>query len=92
MARWIVAGLIVLNLILGAGIYLRFGEKTAQAQIGRPAGDFATVAGQANGFSVIYILDVNNGVLAALQPDIASRSIKRVAVRNVGDDIKRLNK
>jgi len=90
MARWIVAGLIILNILLGVGCYLRFGEKTAQAQIGRPGGDFATVAGQGNNNSVIYILDVNDGVLAVLQTDVMNRNVKRLAVRNVGDDIKRM--
>ena len=91
MARWIVAGLIVLNLILGVGVYLRLGEKTAQAQVGR-IGDFAIVAGQANGASVIYILNDNDGWLAAVQTDVVGRQVKRVALRNVGDDIKRMNK
>ena len=92
MARWIVAGLIVLNLILGVGVYLRLGEKTAQAQVGR-VGDYAIVAGQGNGgVSVLYILNDNDGWLAALQTDVVSRQVKRIAVRNVGDDIKRMNK
>jgi hypothetical protein len=78
--------------MLGAGVYLRFGERTAQAQqIGRAGGDFATVAGQANGTqSIIFILDVNDGVLAALQTDVVNKIVKRVAVRNVADDIKRI--
>ncbi|MCL2646160.1 MAG: hypothetical protein FWD61_04035 [Phycisphaerales bacterium] len=90
MAKWIVAGLIVLNLMLGAGVYLRLGEKTVNAQIGRTITQVATVAGQVGGNSVIYILDVNNGNLVALKNDTTNKRIDVLAQTNVTADIRRI--
>jgi hypothetical protein len=86
-----VAGLVVLNLLLAGGVYLRFGgEKKADAQIGKVAMDIATVAGQSNNQSIVYIMDVNTGQLAAVKTDALNNRIERVAVRNVAADIQRL--
>ena len=71
MARWIVAGLIALNLMLGAGVYQRLCEQKANAQIGRGAPQIATVAGQANGSSVVYMLNVSTGELVAIRNEVA---------------------
>lgn len=89
MARWIVAGLMVLNLVLGAGVYLRM-EQKAQAQIGRKASTYATVAGQSANTSIIYVLDVSTGNLAALKSDVLNGKVTLVARRNVAEDIKHL--
>ncbi len=80
MTRWlIVAGLVVLNGMLAAGVYQRFAEPKAQAQIGggaRP--DIASVAGVSNGATVVYLLDVNSGKLEALRIDVTNSRVDRV--------------
>ncbi|MCL2640736.1 MAG: hypothetical protein FWD53_07820 [Phycisphaerales bacterium] len=90
MARWIVTGLIVLNLMLGIGVYLRLGEKSVNAQIGRAAPQIATVAGQANNNSIIYILDVNSGELIALKNDLVNKRIDPLDRVNVARDMARI--
>jgi len=90
MARWIVTGLIVLNLMLGIGVYLRLGEKSANAQIGRAAPQIATVAGQANNNSVIYILDVNTGELIALKNDLVNKRVDPLDRTNVAAAMARI--
>jgi hypothetical protein len=86
-----VAGLVVLNLLLLGGVYMKFGgEKKAEAQIGKVGMDIATVAGMSNNQSIVYILDVNTGQLAAVKTDALNNRIERVAVRNVAEDMKRL--
>jgi hypothetical protein len=90
MARWIVAGLIVLNLMLGIGVYLRLGERSAQAQIGKPAVDIATVAGQSNNNAIVYILNVATGDLVAVRPDPINNRVDLVTKTNVAADMKRV--
>ena len=91
MSKWIVAGLIVLNLILGVGVYQRLVEQKATAQgIGRAVPQVATVAGQAGGNSVIYILDVNTGRMVALKNDIVSKRIDIIDTVDVAADLARI--
>jgi hypothetical protein len=87
MARWIVAGLVVLNVMLGVGVYLQM-EGRAHAAIGASGGNYVTVAGQSNLDSVVYILDVNRGQLAALK--INGGQIKPLATRDIGKDLERI--
>jgi hypothetical protein len=87
MARWIVAGLVVLNLMLGIGVYQRM-ESKAEAQIGRGAGNYATVAGQANMDCVVYILEVNTGRLVALKAN--GGDVKPMASRDIAKDLERI--
>ena len=90
MTRWIVAGLIVVNLLLGAGVYLRLGGETpAKAQIGGGMRNLATVAGQANNQSIVYILDVNTGILVAMDNN-PGQGVKFLARRDVAQDLKRI--
>jgi hypothetical protein len=91
MASWIVAGLVVLNLILGASVWMRVGgEKKAYGQIGAVPTDFATVSGFTNNATTIFLLDGSTGRLAAVQVDLLGRKIVPVGVRNVADDLRRL--
>jgi len=90
MARWIITGLVVLNLLLGVAVYHRLGgEKTAQAQIGGGV-DYATVSGYSGGQAVVYILETRNGNLIALKTDPVNRTVGLAAVKKVGDDLARL--
>ena len=80
MARWIVAGLVVLNLLLGMGIYLRLGgERTAQAQIGAANGDVAAIAGNNGQTTIIYVLQASTGKLAAIRYDPVVRRTDVIA-------------
>ena len=88
MTRWIVvAGLVVLNILLGIGVYQRM-ESKAHAQIGRGVGNYATVAGQANMDCVVYILEVNKGQLVALKAN--GGDVKPLASRDIGKDLERI--
>jgi hypothetical protein len=90
MTRWIiVAGLVVLNGILGVGVYQRLVERPTQAQIGGAKIDISAVAGNANGQSIIYLLDVSSGALVAQRVDSANNRTDIVAKRNVGADLSR---
>jgi hypothetical protein len=92
MTRWIiVAGLVVLNGMLAAGVYQRFAEPKAQAQIGAgPRMDLAAVAGVSNGATVIYLLDVNSGKLAALRVDLTNSRMERLNSRDVASDLSKI--
>jgi hypothetical protein len=87
MARWIVAGLVVLNLMLGIGVYLRM-ESKAQAQIGRGGGAYATVSGTWGGDTYVYILELNKGHLVAIKT--SGGQVKTVAARDVAKDLERI--
>ncbi|MFN4243160.1 MAG: hypothetical protein ACK4PI_07975 [Tepidisphaerales bacterium] len=60
--------LLVLNVLLAAALLARYGKQsTAVAQVGRPS-DYLMVPGSVVGStdSVIYILDLTNGLLGAM--------------------------
>jgi hypothetical protein len=90
MTKWlIVSGLVVLNLILGTAVYQRLGERKATAQIGAGAkAEIATVAGQQNGQSVIFLMNVTTGALRAYRFDMTNRQTTLVGQRNVGQDLR----
>ncbi len=94
MTKWIiVAGLVLLNAVLAAGVYQRTVERHAQAQavgIGGVRPDVAAVSGVSNGQTVIYMLDVNSGILVAQRIDIANSKIDNAGVRNVAADLSRI--
>ena len=91
MSKWIiVTGLVVLNGILGVGVYERLAEPKAQAQIGSSPANIATVAGIINNATVVYALDVNTGALAAIRVDVTNNRVEPVAKRNVAADLAKI--
>jgi hypothetical protein len=91
MARWIVAGLFVLNAVLGIGVYMHLGgEQSAYAQIGGVGHDYVSVAGYLNNDSVVYLLEPNSGRLVAISTNMANRRLSVLARRNITEDIRRL--
>jgi hypothetical protein len=93
MTRWfIVAGLVVLNGILGVGVYQRLGgDRTAQAQIGGGARmELVSIAGVLNGQTVIYVMDANSGMLVARRIDAANARMDPPIRRDVAADLRRL--
>ncbi len=95
MNRWfILAGLIVLNAILGVAVAQRFIERSAQAQMGGigagPVVDVVAVAGLSNGQTVIYLLDTNSGVLIGRRIDVANQRFDPPIRRNVGADLAKI--
>jgi len=90
MARWIVAGLVVLNAILGISVYMHLGgDKTAFGQIGGSARDYVTVAGYSGGDTIIYVLEPSTGRLAALKNGLLEKRVTVVAARNITQDFAR---
>lgn len=66
--RSLLWALLVLNVLLAAALLARYGKQsTAVAQVGRPS-DYLMVPGSVVGStdSVIYILDLTNGLLGAM--------------------------
>jgi hypothetical protein len=91
MTRWfIVAGLVVLNGILGVGVYQRLAERPVQAQIGAARRDVVSIAGMSNGQTVIYLLDANSGLLVATRLDVAKGTFDAPIRRDIGIDLKRI--
>ena len=91
MTRWIiVAGLVVLNGMLGVGVYQKLAERSAQAQIGVGRADIVAVAGVSNGQTVIYLLDATSGKLVATRIDVANSRFDAPMLRDVGADLKRI--
>ena len=91
MARWIVAGLIVLNAVLGIGVYMHIGgEKSAYAQIGGVGRDFVSVAGYLNNDSIVYVLDPSSGRLVAIKTSLVDRRLTILARRSITDDLRRI--
>jgi hypothetical protein len=89
MARWLIAGLIVLNLVLGVAVYLRLGgERAAQAQIGGARGDYSVVAGNgSNNTSIVYILDASTGRLLALRTDPVNHKVDYAGGKIITTDL-----
>lgn len=92
MARWIVAGLVALNVVLALGVWMRMGENKAYGQIGASTPDFATVSGFTNNAETIFLLDASTGRLAAVQVDLTGRKIVPVGTRNVAEDLARIQR
>jgi hypothetical protein len=92
MTRWLlVAGLAALNLVLGAGVYMRLGvERSAQAQIGMTKPEIAAVAGTSNGQTAVYLLDVNSGWLRTYRVDVTNHRVDPVAQINVAENLSRI--
>ena len=88
MTRWIVAGLVVLNMLLGAGVYLRLGgERTAEAQIGAGGNDFAVVSGFNNNQTLLYILETKSGNMVVVRTDPVNHKAELATIRRVGEDL-----
>jgi hypothetical protein len=94
MSRWfIVAGLVIVNGILGVGVYQRLMERSTQAQmggIGGPKLDLVSIAGVSNGQPVIYIMDANSGILLARRIDLSNQRFDPPVRRDVGSDLRRI--
>ena len=93
MTRWLImAGLVVLNVMLGVGVYQRLAERPAQAQAigGVPQPDLVIIAGISNGQSVIYLLNATSGRLVANRVDLATGRFDAQIIRDVGADLKRI--
>ncbi len=93
MTRWlIVAGLVVLNGMLGVGVYQRLAEKSATAQaVGSgPHPDFVVVAGVNNSQVVVYTLDALMGTLSANRIDPINGAFMPPILHNVAADFKRV--
>lgn len=89
--KWLLAGLLALNLGLGAVLYLHSSDSgsKAYAQAGRGRTDFITVSGHQNNKSVLYIFEATSGRLACLEIDPNAKTIKGVASANVASDFAR---
>lgn len=87
MSRWIVAGLVLLNLVLGAGVYFRMMERPAVAQIGGARNSLSAVAGNQNNQSVLYVLEANSGRLIAIRSDPLNNTSEIAAARAIGQDL-----
>lgn len=83
-------GLLVLNLALIMTLaLLAVSPDPVEAQIGgRRPGDYVMVAGKALGIreSVIYITDLNNGIMLAIRYDVARKSMAPVGFRPIATD------
>lgn len=89
MTRWIVGGLVVLNLLLGGAVWLRLGgERKAEAQIGGGGGNVAVISGYSGGQSIVYMLETTSGELIAVKADPVNRQVALMSRRNVGADLR----
>lgn len=83
-------GLLVLNLALLMTLaLLAVSPDPAEAQIGgRRPGDYVMVAGKALSIreSVIYITDLNNGMMLAIRYDVSRKSLATVGFRAISGD------
>jgi hypothetical protein len=83
-------GLIVLNVLLGIGVWMRIGgEKAAYGQVGG-AKNYVAVAGYSNNDTVVYVLEASSGHLVAIKTSTIDRKITLSAARNVTDDFNRI--
>ncbi|QNN23862.1 hypothetical protein HED60_16835 [Planctomycetales bacterium ZRK34] len=89
MNRKSLGGLIVLNvvLLLALGL-LTFTPEPAAAQLGGRAGDYVMVAGATPGRTeaTVYITDMNNGLMMAVQYDQNRKIVQPTGFRNIGAD------
>ena len=91
MTRWIIlAGLVVVNGLLGTAVYQRLAERHAQAQIGGGKIDVISVAGVSNGQTVVYMMEANSGRLQATRVDVSNGRMDIVARADVGADMKQI--
>jgi hypothetical protein len=88
MTKLILTGLVVLNVLLAAGVYLRQ-EPKAQAAIGTPIHDYSAVAGNSGGTSYIYLMEATQGVVVSIRTDAVNGQLRTAGSANVGNDLKR---
>ena len=89
MNRKSLGGLVVLNvaLLVALGL-LTFTPQPAKAQLGGRAGDYLMVSGATPGKTeaTVYITDMNNGLMMAVQYDQNRKSIQAVGFRSLAAD------
>ncbi len=90
MARWIVSGLIALNLLLALALFQRLGfDRPAYAQLGGNK-SYVAVAGYSVGDTVVYVLEVTSGRLVAIRTSSIDRKVTVSAGRNITADFARV--
>ncbi len=88
--KWLVAGLIALNAILGLAVYQRFGvENKAFAQAGARK-DILSVSGYVNGQSYLYMWDTNGGMMVVVKPDPVNKKFEAIAKKDIASDLARI--
>lgn len=88
--KLLIAGLVVLNVLLGAALWQRSSEQKAFAQMGAAKRNLLIVNGVSGNSNYIYMLDLNSGVLSVSRPDPVGREIKFVAAQDVNQDLARV--
>ena len=90
MARWIVSGLVALNILLGVGLFERLGvDRAAYGQLGGNK-SYIAVAGYSIGDTVVYVLEVTSGRLVAIRTSTVDRKVTVAAGRNISADFGRV--
>ncbi len=89
--KWLMMGLLALNLGLGGALWMRSGGHAAFAQ-GRGRGaSYLVVSGHANDTSTIFIFDAQSGRLAVGELDYDKQpAFKQKAIVSVEADFKRV--
>ena len=92
MTRWmIVAGLVVLNAILGAGVYQLLERKAQAGGVGPgPRPEIAVVTGMSGGQAVIYMLEPAGLRLVAQRVDVTNAKLEVIGRRDVAQDMARV--
>jgi len=88
--KWVVTGLLALNLGLAGALYLRSGSATtAFGQGVRGRSSYLVVAGHANNLGTFYIFETNSQRLAVAELDHQARTFTQRGFVNVAADIEK---
>jgi len=87
--RWIVAGLVVLNGILGVAAWQSLSPTATAYGQSRRNGDYIVLSRRNITNVMTYVLDTSTGALVALKQEPQKKEIKIMARRDVTSDIGR---
>lgn len=87
--RWIIAGLVVLNAILGVAAWQTLAPTSHAFAQGRRGSDYLILSRRSQNYLMVYALDTNSGNLVALRQDPAQRTLLPVARKEIQADIGR---
>ena len=90
--KWLIGGLVALNLVLAAGIAQHMHTPAARGQVAG-AGGYLFASGQSNLGGVVYVLNTSTGVISGIISQGNSlQNPSFIAPHSISADVKRIVK
>lgn len=87
--RWIIAGLVMANAILGVAAWQTLTPASPAFAQGRRGSDYMVLSRRSQNYLMVYALDTTTGNLVALRQDPQQKQIQVVARKDIQADFGR---